>query len=151
MGVRDNGLRNNFKVNAPIVTYPVVDGITVKPGDLLKFVNISGKIHVTNILDGDDYVDCIAKLGNVKSNNIPVYVLIVTKLKYKDFIFPYVILEQFTYDELRTISIKDNLDTRYATIFKHTRILPRYNYGNLTIYGARIEPHPLEMENYLSE
>lgn len=140
MPVKVNGIISNFKVKAELDNYPILPGNTIQTGDLLKFIELDGQTYVTNDLKSEDYIEGIARFGNINRDIIPVYVL-TYRARYRDLVFPYVILEQFTYDKLRTKIIKNAINTKCSTLSRHLcSEISKYNCNNLNTYGARIDP-----------
>lgn len=90
----------NYKINAQLANCNALEEDTIKAGDLLKFISINDRKYVTNVLDIDDPVECIARLGNFNSNVIPVY-LLRFKSRYTDMAIPYININ-CTYDKLCT-------------------------------------------------
>lgn len=140
MPVRVNGIISNFSVKANLENYPVLAGCTVETGDLLKFIELDGQTYVSNDMASDDYVEGIARFGGVEGDTVPVYVL-TYRARYRDLVFPYVVLDQFTYEELRTVMISHELSCQCADISKHTcEEISKYTCDNLNTYGVRANP-----------
>lgn len=137
MPVRVNGIVSNFKVKANLENYPVLNGITIETGDLVKFVELDGQTCITNELASDDYVEGIARFGGGGDNVVPVYVLIY-RARYRDLVFPYVVLDQFTNDEIRTKLISHELSKQCSAFLLHNCAeISKYNCDNLNTYGVR--------------
>ncbi|MCI8454151.1 MAG: hypothetical protein HFE84_06005 [Lachnospiraceae bacterium] len=115
MPIRANGIISNFKVKAAMERYPVLADTRIETGDLLKFIELDGTTYVTNSLLNDDYAEGIARFAGMEGSLIPVYVL-VYRARYRDLVFPYAALEQFTYDELRTVMIKHELSAKCPVV-----------------------------------
>lgn len=113
IAIKVNTHISNFKVNAELENYPVIAGNNIKTGDLLKFIDLNNKTYVTNQLLIDDHVEGIARFGNINSEIIPVYIL-TYRARYRDLVYPYESLQQFTYDELRTMLISHVINNSFT-------------------------------------
>lgn len=129
---------NTFKVNAPIKEYPVAPDIAVESGDLLYFTTIDEVQYVTNIAATGSNAAAIAIKTGVYPQNISVYSLFIGN-KYEELEqYPYVVLKQFTCDELSTLSIGEHLSTNAEDINKKTsELLNEYSVENLQKFGVR--------------
>lgn len=153
MPIRDN-LRNTFKVKAETEIYSADTAIS--SGELLHI--IPGAVHgsieqdmngnilssatyevVTNVIGDDDTVDAIAAHSANKGETVECYVL-VYRTKYKDLeLYPYVVLEQFTYDELRRKKLKNYVSTATSAVVNTPcNVLDQYSCDNLDKYGVRV-------------
>lgn len=130
---------NGLSVNAPIVLMPVAPNITVKSGDLLYRVAINDIVYVTNVNSEENaYITDIAKNSRAYPDSVECYNLLIG-IKYEELEnYPYIILEQFTYDELAKINIGANLSKRCKEINKVTkRTLNQYSVKTLNEFGVR--------------
>lgn len=128
---------NTFKVNAPIKEYPIVPELTVGSGDLLYFTTIDNVEYVTNVPNGSN-VGAIAINTKTYPENVSVYSLFLG-VRYNELEqYPYVVLGQFTCDELSRLNISDHLSTKAEDINKvSAELLNEYSVENLQKFGVR--------------
>lgn len=130
---------DGLSVNAPIISIPVAPNVAIKSGDPLYRINIDDVIYVTNVpMETDSYITAIAKNSRMHPNSVECYNLLIG-IEYSELEkYPYIILEQFTYDELAKINIGTNLSKQCKAINKASiKVLNEYSVKNLNDFGAR--------------
>lgn len=138
MPIRDN-LTNTYKLQAETETYVVADGITIGRGQLIRVITVNGVEQVTNVIGDDDLVDGATLHAASAGETVECYVF-VYRTKYKDLeLYPYVVLEQFTYDELRKKKLKNYVSTATSAVVNTPcNVLDQYSCDNLDKYGVRV-------------